>query len=284
MGKIIAALTDLPATVALGIGMVFITVYTAIGGHASVMKSDVLQCLMMIAGIVLVAGLTVTNNATPLQTLAFEFVNDAFPLSQWAYFMCFIGGSYVCPMLFSRMMSAKNVTVARRAGFLGALGIVLTALVIVMIGVEARAFLPPETSPDNILTGLVQTLSPTTQVVFLLVMLSTILSSADSCLVTATTVASRDFLGSKIVRLTRFAVFVFGFAALLLGTTGHSIWGLLLMGNVVYVCAVVPPAFVALISPMPIHRTRLLMTIISATVLAIAGEVTGHTPGLRSLA
>ncbi len=186
-------------------------------------------------------------------------------------------------MLFSRMMSAKNVTVARRAGFLGALGIVLTAFVIVMIGVEARAFLPPETSPDNILTGLVQTLSPTTQVVFLLVMLSTILSSADSCLVTAATVASRDFLGSKIVRLTRYAVFVFGFAALLLGTTGHSIWGLLLMVNVVYVCAVVPPAFVALISPMPIHRTRLLMTIICATVLAIAGEVTDHTPGLRSL-
>lgn len=50
MGKIIAALTDLPDTVALVIGMVFITVYTAIGGQASVMKSDVLQCLMMIAG------------------------------------------------------------------------------------------------------------------------------------------------------------------------------------------------------------------------------------------
>lgn len=85
MGKIIAALIDLPDTVALVIGMVIITVYTAIGGQASVMKSDVLQCLMMIAGLVLFAGLTVTNNATPLQTLAFEFVNDAFPLSQWAY-------------------------------------------------------------------------------------------------------------------------------------------------------------------------------------------------------
>lgn len=278
MGKIIAALTDMPDTVALVIGMVFITVYTAIGGQASVMKSDVIQCLLMLGGLVLVAGLTVTANPTPLATLSFELVNDAFPLSQWAYFMCFIGGSYVvCPMLFSRMMSAKSVTVARRAGFLGAAGIVLTALVIVVIGVEARAFLPPDTTPDNVLTALVQTLSTTTQVVFLLAMLSTILSSADSCLVTAATVASRDFLGSKSVRLTRYAVFVFGFAALILGTTGHSILGLLLMANAVYVCAVVPPAFVALTTTRPLHHSRLMATIIGAACLAILGEMTENT-------
>lgn len=278
MGKIIAALTDMPDTVALVIGMVFITVYTAIGGQASVMKSDVIQCLLMLGGLVLVAGLTVTANPTPLATLSFELVNDAFPLSQWAYFMCFIGGSYVvCPMLFSRMMSAKSATVARRAGFLGALGIFLTALLIVMIGVEARAFLPADTTPDNVLTALVQTFSPTTQVVFLLAMLSTILSSADSCLVTAATVASRDFLGAKSLIVTRTAVFFFGFAALILGTTGHSILGLLLMANAVYVCAVVPPAFVALTTTRPLHHSRLLATIIGAACLAILGEMTENT-------
>lgn len=278
MGKIIAALTDLPDTVALVAGMGFITLYTAIGGQASVMKSDVIQCLMMLGGLTLVTILTVSTNATPLKTLSIEFVNDALPLSQWAYFMCFIGGSYVvCPMLFSRMMSAKSAAVARRAGFLGALGILLTALLIIVIGVEARAFLPSDTPPDNVLTALIQTLSPTTQVVFLLAMLSAILSSADSCLVTAATIASRDFFGANSLRFTRYAVLFFGIAALILGTAGHSILELLLMANTVYVCAVVPPAFVALTTSWPLRSASLFGTIFGATCLSIVGEITENT-------
>ena len=49
------------------------------------------------------------------------------------------------------------------------------------------------------------------------------------------------------------------------------------MGNAVYVCAVVPPAFVALTTTRPLHHSRLLATIIGATCLAILGEMTEKT-------
>ncbi len=49
------------------------------------------------------------------------------------------------------------------------------------------------------------------------------------------------------------------------------------MGNAVYVCAVVPPAFVALTTTRPLHHSRLLATIIGATCLAILGEMTEIT-------
>lgn len=68
-------------------------------------------------------------------------------------------------------------------------------------GVEARAFVPEGTPPDQVLPALAAALPAPVGTGFVLAMLAAALSSADSCLITAAAVAARDVLWSDSVAL-----------------------------------------------------------------------------------
>ena len=81
----------------------------------------------------------------------------------------------------------------------------------------------------------------------LVALLSAVLSSADSCLVTASTVLCNDLLHRRSVALCRLVTLLFGICGLLLAGRGHGILDLLLMANDVYVCGVAVPVFTAML-------------------------------------
>lgn len=68
-------------------------------------------------------------------------------------------------------------------------------------GVEARAFVPEGTPPDQVLPAFAAALPAPVGTGFVLAMLAAVLSSADSCLITAGAVAARDILWSDSVAL-----------------------------------------------------------------------------------
>lgn len=284
MGRIVEGLTGLPMIPATLGGAFVIVLYTWLGGQASVIKSDVVQLAVMAAGLVTILSALVLMHPEPLATADFEWLNEDFTTSDWARFMLLIGGSYVvCPMLFSRIMSARDDAAARRGTTIGMLGIIIFAFLIVALGLQARAWVPAGTPQDAVLPELVRQLPPWAGGAFFLVMASAILSSADSCLITAATIAANDVFKRPSVSASRKLLLVISAAALALAFSGKDVLGLLLTANTIYTCAVVAPAFAALVAGRALSPTIMLATIASAGTIALASELL-HNDALAYLA
>lgn len=277
MGVMVEAMSGWGSAESLLFGAGFILFYTMLGGQGAVMKSDVLQFAVMAAGLAALLAALLLGDPHPLGHLRFELLNDAFGFGDWARFMLLIGGSFVvCPMLFTRFMSARSDRAARRGAVVGAAGLLFMAAVIVLIGIEAKALLAPGTPPDKVLALAAAELPGAMNVVFGLVMMSAILSSADSCLITAAAVATNDLLGKPGIGRSRLMMVLLSAAGLWLASGGRGVLELLLAANNMYVCAVVAPVFAALSAERPLHRRRAAAAMVLSGSIALAGEFTGE--------
>ena len=274
MGRIVEGVSGLSSGAALVSGAFVIVLYTWLGGQASVIKSDVIQFAAMALGLVFLLAALVLMNPEPLRAAPVEWLNEAFTISDWTRFLLLVGGSYVvCPMLFTRIMSAGSDKAAARGVDIALAGLVAAAFVITGIGIEARAFVPENVPGDAVLTHLIGQLAPWAGAAFFFVMASAVLSSADSCLITAATVAANDVCGKPTVAASRRLVLLLSAAALALAFSGKSVLGLLLAANTIYTCAVVVPIFLALALNRPLASKPAVATIACAGALALASEL-----------
>lgn len=268
MSKLTVALTGMDADVALAAGALFIVGYTLLGGQASVIRSDMVQYVLLAGGLCLALGVLVLNNPEPFLSLRPELVNEQFPISKLTYFMLILGGSYVvCPMLFGRFLSAKDSRSAVRGGVIAVIGLTLTAVVIVLIGIGSRGLIPAETPVDDVFTTLMATLPPWVGLFLLVALLSAVLSSADSCLITAATVCCNDLLRRHSVPLCRLAALALGIGGYAIACGDRGILGLLLMANDIYVCGVVAPVFVG----MMLHGRRTIHPAFAVCAVLVGG-------------
>lgn len=118
--------------------------------QAAVIRSDLPQYLLMAAGLGLTLGYLLLQNPAPVLQLTPELFNEQFPPDRLTYFMVVIGGSYVvCPMLFGRLLSARDVDSAVSGCRLAVAGLLGTAVLIVLMGVACRGIVPPGTTPTT---------------------------------------------------------------------------------------------------------------------------------------
>ncbi|HJD97946.1 sodium:solute symporter [Mailhella massiliensis] len=248
MGKLTHALASLPPEWALFAGAAVITAYSCLGGQASVIRSDLPQCLLLIAGVLTALLWLFLHDSAPLGNLRLEIVNEQFGPGRFSYFMLVMGGSYlVCPMLFGRILSARNEKSALRGCWFAVAGLLFSAAAIVVLGVLCRGFVPEGMSPDDVLSSAMALMPSWAGMLLLAALLSAVLSSADSCVVTASTVLCNDILGRRDVALCRKVTLLLGAGGLALAARGHGILDLLLMANDIYVCGVAVPVFVAML-------------------------------------
>ena len=248
VGRITVQLTGLEAETALLLSAGVLTCYATLGGQASVIRSDAGQFVALLAGLLLGLLLLGMRNPEPLRLMEWQWLNADFPASRLGSWLVILGGSYVvCPMLFGRFLSARDSEAALRGGWAACLGLALTAVLIVLLGVACRGLVPPDTPPDGVLPAALALLPAWAATAVLLALFSAMISSADSCLITASTVCCNDLLRTRSVSVCRLATLCIAWAGLLLAGAGHGILELLLMANDVYVCGVVAPVFVGLV-------------------------------------
>lgn len=278
MGKLAAALTAMPPEWALVVGAAVIVAYSCLGGQASVIRSDGPQCVLLLAGILAALFWLWGHNPAPLESLRLEIVNDDFTLERFSYFMIIMGGSYlVCPMLFGRILSAKSGASALRGCWLAVFMLLAASAVIVALGVLCRNFVPAGTAPDDVLAAAMRLLPSWVGMCLMVALLSAVLSSADSCLVTASTVLCNDLLGRRDVKLCRLVTLLFGAGGLLLSAQGHGILDLLLMANDMYVCGVAVPVFAAMLMKRgAVHPRAALASMMMGGAGGLACAVSGQ--------
>ncbi|SHN63338.1 sodium:solute symporter family protein [Desulfovibrio litoralis] len=247
MQTIISSLTGLNTSYTILLGAGLILSYSTLGGQAAIVRSSMFQFFLMFACLVL-AFIWLIGSA-PQPSITFELVNQGFPMSKLYYFLLIVGSSYVvCPMIYGKILSAKDNKAAFQGTLIAIIGLLLVEVVIVGIGLYAKGLIPDATTPDKVLTTLLATQFPTwlSSLVFL-GLISAIVSSADACLLTASTVLSNDLLKSSNPKICRIAMVFIALVALLITSFNKGILELLLMSHNLYVCGVVAPVFIGML-------------------------------------
>ncbi len=285
-GKILAVLwpgqTEILTVTA---ALVFI-VYTALGGQYSIIRTDAVQAVIVAAGIIfcLVFGIDAVGGgarllqALPEGSLSFP-LSSRFGWNDLVTFLFFVGAAYlVGPDIYSRILSVRDADAARRALLVTAACLVVIAFAVVFIGMTARVLLP-DIQPESALPALVMNVVPRgLSGLVVVALLAAIMSSADSCLLTAGTVITSDIIGSlrgerpgegSMLLLTRVAVVFVGLVSLVVALELGGIIASLLLAYTVYSAGIVIPVVFGF------YRARLRLNSRGAIASIVIGGALG---------
>ena len=280
LGKVLQSLTQFSSLVCMAIAFVLVVGHT-IGGQAAIMRVDKIQFLLIVGALTVILVWLSAVNPQWAGNVNLEISNQAFPASKLIYFLLVVGGNYlVCPMLFGRFLSAKDTASARKGGIIAAAGLALCAVLIVCIGLACIGLIPQSTADDAVLTTAVSTLMPGwLNILLLIALVSAIVSSADSCLITASTVLSYDLLRRKNIQTCRACVVLLGLGGLLVSSLGKGILAYLLMAYDIYACGVVVPVFIGLL----LAKTRFKIKPRFACGAIVFGGIFGAISGIGGI-
>jgi len=290
-GQIIAAGTILSV---LGMGspvlwmvifsVVFIA-YTALGGQYAVIRTDTLQAAVIMAGIFGGVAL-VMSRLGGLGGLESHFTPEklAFPVSpqfggmDLLKLLLLVGLTYVVgPDMYSRVFCARDGRTARTSVFWVALLIIPIALGITVIGMGASVLLPG-ISPEQAFPAIImEVLPPVMGGVVLAALLCAVMSSADTTLLSASTILAVDIVGwfkpslsqEKILSLSRWGIVVLGVLSLVLALILKGVISALLFAYTIYSAGLIIPVIVGF------YRDRLRVTSNGALAAIIGGGGTG---------
>lgn len=268
LGQVLEPLTGLSPLLCLGISLLLICGHT-LGGQSAVMRADKAQTLIILLALCTILAWLTRHNPSWIARVEIQAVNTRFPPEKLIYFLLVVGANYiVCPMLFGRMLSARSERQAKLGGLIGAAGIASCAGLIVCVGLACRGLLPAATPEDAVLTTILSVYMPSwMHLVVSFALISAIVSSADSCLITAATVLSFDLLRRRDPASGQKCVLLLGSAGAVISLWGKGILGFLLMAYDVFACGVVAPVFVGLV----LHRRRRLDPRWACSAVALGG-------------
>lgn len=260
---------------ALCLACLVITLYTALGGQVSVIKSDLWQYLLVIISFIAVLFYLYSIDHNALSHIQWELSNAQFTPLDIGHYLLFVGFAYVIdPMLFSRILSAKDEKTAVAGSILGAIGIALSGVLIVLVSFAALYFAPQNVPQDAILTTAIMEQLPDFLSIFLLLgLLSAVISSADTVLITAASVFSHDILCSRQLTTYRMMTLLFAVAALFLALRGSTILNYLFAANDIFVAGVVIPLFFALIFKGKINPNLIVLGMIVGSLLGLVSSL-----------
>lgn len=260
-------------------------VYTASGGQVSVIRTDLVQALLIAGGITCCAviGLQLSGGFEGLSaSLDRRFFS--FPLSQdysgfdLLLMLLVVGSTYlVGPDMLSRIFSSRSTRSARRGILIAVTAIVPIAVLITFSGMIARVLFP-DIPPETALPMLAkQALPPWLSAVMMVALLSAFLSSADTTLLTMSAIITVDILRQKESnRLLgpRLSVLFSGTAALLVGIFSGGIIPSLLLGYSIFAGGLFVPILAGLIGK-PLRRAAVFSAAFLGGGSALAGKLLG---------
>ena len=283
-GKILSVLGMGSASSWMIISALVFIAYTVLAGQYSIIRTDTIQVVIILSGI-LVGTATVlsrTGGITGLRTYLpegyFTFpLSTQFDLKQLFSLLIMVGSTYVVgPDIYSRLFCARNERAAKASTFWAALLIIPLAFCITIIGMGAKA-LYPDILPEQALPIVMKAvMPPILNGAILAALLCAVMSSADTCLLSASTIFSMDVIGyfvpsrseAKIVSLSRWGIVILGVFSLILALLLKGIINALLFAYTVYTCGLVLPVIFGF------YREKLKVTSWGAQAAIAGGGIT----------
>ena len=290
-GQIIAAGKILSV---VGIGspllwMVLFTIvfvaYTLLGGQYAIIRTDALQAAIIFIGIfgglaLLLSNLGgwsgLTSNLSPEQ-FAFP-ISSQFGGIELVKLFLLVGLTYVVgPDMYSRLFCAKDGKTARSSVFWAALFIIPLAFGITLIGMGASVLFPQISPEQAFPTVIKEILPPFMGGMVLAALLCAVMSSADTTLLSASTILVVNIVGwfkpslsqRKILSLSRWGIVLLGVCSLVLALVLKGVINSLLFAYTVYTAGVILPVIAGF------YKNRLRVTPLGAMAALIGGGSVG---------
>lgn len=241
---ILAAISPLTVSTALVIAVGVVVAYTWLGGLMGDVVTDVLQGAIVMLGLLLLLGMTVSAAGGPAaavslvqpEQLALLSPDESW-LKQFDVWMIPVLGSLVAPEALSRTLGARDAGVARNACFAGAGLYLLVGLLPATIALVGTHVIAPVAEQDAFLPTLAgAVMPPWAAALFLGALVSAILSTIDSTLLSIGGLVSHNLIvhgmetgaldEKRKVLLARLTVLAAGLIAYAIATQGNSIYTL----------------------------------------------------------
>ncbi len=220
MGRAMQGLSSADSAVAYQQGVILLTlimvIYGTLGGIRAVAWTDVIQGLVLMIGfIILLFMLYKQFGPISLATTAIQQMPDATKfnvpeanrLREWLSYIIIVGlGSTLYPQAIQRIYAARSEKVLRHGLVLMAFAPLFTVLIAFITGIYAIAYMPglEGTTSDQVLTRMLAVIQGNSILGYWLVVilfaaiLAAMMSTADSALLSISSMLSKDIYGSFI--------------------------------------------------------------------------------------
>lgn len=231
--------------------------YTLLGGQHSVLRTDLFQSAIIFGGIFAGVSMLLSRlggweglqNSLAPDMFAFP-VSNQFGGMDLLYYLLIVGLTYVVgPDMYSRIFCAKDDKTARTATFTTAALLIPAALAITVIGMGAAVLFPGISPAQALPTVIKEIFSPLLGGLVLAALLCAVMSSADTTLLSASTILSVDVIGkflpaasqANVLPRSRWIILVLGICSLMVAVLLKDIYKSLLFAYTVYTCGVTLP-------------------------------------------
>jgi SSS family solute:Na+ symporter len=259
---------------------VFVT-YTIIGGQHADIATDFVQAAIICIGVFCslavisphVGGLSGLKSA--LTPDAFSFPLSAkFGATDLLSYLLLIGLAYVVgPDMYSRILSARDAQTARRSTLWSGGLLIPIAFAITLVGMAAAVLYPQIAAEQAFPTIVKELLPPVAGGLVLAALIAATMSSADSCLLSASAILSVDVIkrfrpslsDRQVVFVARCAIIVLGVLSLFLALAMKGVINALMLAYTLYTAGVIIPVLAGF------YRNKLKVTPAGAIAAIIGG-------------
>lgn len=254
-------------------GVVFL-LYTLAGGQVSILKTDTLQSILIVAGL---AALTVFASRTPeaagMPKLNAEALfNDSFSgidllILILTYSVTFVVG----PDIYSRVFCAKDEKTATRSILIVAFFLLPISFVLTYLGIFSG-----QTNGEEIISFAQHLLPDWFYGLFIAALLSAVMSSADTTLLTSSLILSelfhKDMEERNALQLTRIFIVILGSLSIVIALFVTSILQSLLLALTFFSGAFVVPMLAGLLK-LKVVKKQVTSAILAGGFVALAGKL-----------
>lgn len=291
-GRLLSGLVSVDFHTALAIVAVVFILYTFWGGQVSVIRTDFWQLILFTSGLLItLAFLAFSQDSVaafrdhvPAEHLLFP-VSPAFGWYEvLVYYPLIVGLPYlVGPDIYSRVLCARDDRAARRSALFAALAVIPLSFLLAFFGILARAQFPGIPQEAALPEALNLLIPIGLRGLITAGFLGAIMSSADTCLISASTILTLNVVRpfhrasrEKHLGVTRGIVVILGGAAWLIAGLQQEIISSLLLGYTVFVGGVVVPTLATFLAVrFRVTAAGALWAIVVGGSTAVLGKIHG---------
>ena len=254
-------------------GAIFIF-YTLLGGQLSILKTDALQSVLIIVGLIALIFFSFQSSTfayfeKPEISSLFNSSFSAFDLIILilTYSVTFVVG----PDIYSRVFCAKNEKTASRS-------ILIVALILIPVsfGLTYLGIISQQTQDTGIVSFAQNLLPGWAYGLFIAALLSAVMSSADTTLLTSSMIFNQLFTGNldnkNSLKSTRWIVVFMGILSIVIALFVTSIIQALLFALTFFSGAFVIPTLAGLLK-IKVNKNRVIYAIIIGGLVALCGKI-----------
>ncbi|MDA1097218.1 MAG: sodium:solute symporter family protein [Chloroflexi bacterium] len=264
------------------------TGYTLMGGMWSVTLTDAVQITLVAVGLIVLGFATLTElgngslaaaferigRETPAEKLVLIPTSDAVALMGWlGVFATGALGNVPGQDLMQRVFAAKSDRTARNACLVAGVAYLVLGAIPLVLALSANLLFPDEIETAIVPTLAHSFLSPTLAVIFVVALLSAILSTIDSAILSPAGVLAQNvvarFYSGDLLRMNRLSVVFVAACSLALAYIGESAYSMLEAAYVLTLVGLFVPLMIGLYSKPRSGKAAVASMLVGTGVWAV---------------